>query len=60
MMQENDVKRPIQELEHDPIQKIETQPHDAPEKNEKANQALPSVPALVPVSYPPLRAPETE
>lgn len=47
MMQENDVKRPIQELEHDPIQKIETQPHDAPEKNEKANQALHSVTSLV-------------
>ncbi|ECO5284473.1 inner membrane protein YhjD [Salmonella enterica] len=47
MTQENDVKRPIQELEHDPIQKIETQPHDAPEKNEKANQALHSVTSLV-------------
>lgn len=47
MTQENDVKRPIQELEHDPIQKIETQPHDAPEKNEKANQALHSVTTLM-------------
>lgn len=47
MTQENDVKRPIQELEHDPIQKIETQPHDALEKNEKANQALHSVTALL-------------
>lgn len=47
MTQENDVKRPIQELEHDPIQKIETQPHDAPEKNEKANQALHSVTSLM-------------
>lgn len=45
MTQENDVKRPIQELEHDPIQ-IETQPHDAPE-NEKANQALHSVTTLM-------------
>ncbi|EBZ2910180.1 inner membrane protein YhjD [Salmonella enterica subsp. enterica serovar Mesbit] len=47
MTQENDVKRPIQELEHDPIQKIETQPHDALEKNEKANQALHSVTTLM-------------
>ncbi|EDT4848096.1 inner membrane protein YhjD [Salmonella enterica subsp. enterica serovar Anatum] len=47
MTQENDVKRPIQELEHDPIQKIETQPHDAPKKNEKANQALHSVTSLM-------------
>ncbi|EIF0627344.1 inner membrane protein YhjD [Salmonella enterica] len=47
MTQENDVKRPIQELEHDPIQKIEMQPQDAPEKNEKANQALHAVTTLM-------------
>lgn len=47
MTQENDVKRPIQELEHDPIQKIETQPHDARKKTKKANQALHSVTSLV-------------
>ncbi|MBR7431889.1 inner membrane protein YhjD, partial [Klebsiella pneumoniae] len=47
MTQENDVKRPIQEMEHDPIQKTEPQPHDAPEKNEKANQALHSVTTLM-------------
>lgn len=40
MTQENDVKRPIQELEHDPIQKIKTQPHDAPEKNEKGKSGV--------------------
>ncbi|EBJ3272009.1 inner membrane protein YhjD [Salmonella enterica] len=45
MMQENDIKRPIQELEHDPIQKIETQPYDT--KNEKANQAVHSVTTLL-------------
>lgn len=45
MTQENDVKRPIQELEHDPIQKIETQPHDAPEKNERQiRRCIPSPP----------------
>ncbi|MGS9235553.1 inner membrane protein YhjD, partial [Salmonella enterica subsp. enterica serovar Infantis] len=34
-------------MEHDPIQKIETQQHDAPEKNEKANQALHSVTTMM-------------
>lgn len=45
MTKENDVKRPIQELEHDPIQKIETQPHDAPEKTKRQiRRCIPSPP----------------
>ncbi|MGX9739379.1 inner membrane protein YhjD [Pseudocitrobacter corydidari] len=40
MTPENDVKRPTQELEHDPIKSIDTETHRAPEEPGKATQAL--------------------
>lgn len=40
MTPENDVKRPTQELEHDPIKPIDTETHRAPEEPGKATQAL--------------------
>lgn len=40
MTPENDVKRPTQELEHDPIIPIDTEEHRAPEEPGKASQAL--------------------
>ena len=40
MTPENDVKRPTQELEHDPIKAIDTETHRAPEEPGKATQAL--------------------
>ncbi|MEO3991529.1 inner membrane protein YhjD [Pseudocitrobacter cyperus] len=40
MTPENDVKRPTQELEHDPIKPIDTEEHRAPEEPGKAAQAL--------------------
>ncbi|NDO82585.1 inner membrane protein YhjD [Citrobacter sp. NCU1] len=43
MMQENDVKRPNQEQEHDPIQKGETTARDASEKSSKARKTLKTV-----------------
>lgn len=40
MTQEKDVKRPIQELEHAPIAKIDTPERDQTETNNKTHQAL--------------------
>lgn len=40
MTPENDVKRPTQELEHDPIKSIDTETHRASEEPGKATQAL--------------------
>lgn len=40
MTPENDVKRPTQELEHDPIKPIDTETHRAHEEPGKATQAL--------------------
>lgn len=43
MTPENDVKRPTQELEHDPIKPIDTETHRPPEEPGKAGQALNAV-----------------
>ena len=43
MTQEKDVKRPIQELDHAPVPKVETHDRDEPETNNKATQALKTV-----------------
>ena len=40
MTQEKEIKRPIQELEHAPISKIETQEREKTETNGTTNQAL--------------------
>lgn len=43
MTPEDDVKRPTQELEHDPIKPINTESHPTPDRPGKANQALNAV-----------------
>lgn len=40
MTPENDVKRPTQELEHDPVRKIDTEERTEPQPTGKAGQAL--------------------
>lgn len=47
MMQDNDVKRPTEELEHDPVRKIDTTGDAEHEKKSTASEKLKTVTTTV-------------